>query len=54
MKGRTARGGETTEMMAEALRQIRQLTKHGASTLEVKFLKEKMVLHSLYDLQTIS
>lgn len=44
-----AEGGETTnEMMAEAFRQIRQLTKHGTSNLEVKFQKENMFFHSFF------
>ena len=44
-----AEGGETTtEMIAEAFRQIRQLTRHGANNLEVKFQQENMSLHSFF------
>lgn len=47
MKGRAAdrrgRKGRKTEIMAEAFRQIRQLTKYGAKTW--KFQTENTILH---------
>lgn len=56
MKGRAADGrgrkGRKTEMMAEAFRQIRQLTKHGAKTW--RFQTENIFLFSFFDLQMIS